>query len=303
MGRRKFGDPVDGWIILDKPLGETSTRALGRVRSALRARKGGHAGTLDPLATGLLPIALGEATKLVERVMGGDKTYTFTVRWGVETTTDDSEGEVVESRSERPEGAEIEAALGAFVGQIEQVPPAFSAIKVAGERAYDLARDGAPPDLPARTVRVWSLELVDRPDRDQARFRLRCGKGAYVRALARDLGRTLGCLGHVTTLRRTAVGGFSEEDAISLDKLEAMGHIDAREKALLPISTALDDIPALAVTGGEATRLKNGQTIRVPHDLEGTVLVTSRQQPVALADIQSGEVRPLRVFNLQHQGD
>lgn len=299
MGRRKFGDLVDGWIILDKPAGETSTRALGRVRSALRARKGGHAGTLDPLATGVLPIALGEATKLVERVMGGHKTYSFTVAWGAETTTDDSEGEVLRESPARPDEAAIVAVLPDFLGAIAQVPPAFSAIKVGGERAYDLARDGAPPDLPARTVEIHDLRLTGRPDADHAEFTMRCGKGAYVRALARDIGRTLGCLGHVTRLRRTAVGGFSEADAISLDNLEAMGHIDAREKALLPISTALDDIPALAVTGNEATRLRNGQTIRVPHDLEGTVLVTSRQQPVALADVRSGEVRPFRVFNLQ----
>jgi len=289
---------VHGWLILDKPQGVTSTAAVAEVRRLLDAAKAGHAGTLDPLATGVLPIALGEATKVVAMVMDQAKRYRFTVRWGEQRDTDDAEGTVLTRSSRRPSPAEIAAALPGFLGRIDQVPPAFSAIKVAGERAYDLARDGRPPELTARQVQIDEFELLEVPDSDHASFALKCGKGAYVRSLARDLGRQLGCLGHVSALRRTAVGPFGEGDAIPLDKARELRHKEALEEVLLPVQIALVDIPALAVTGPEAHRLKCGQAIRVPNNVEGTVYATAEGRPVALARAEDGEVRPVRVFNM-----
>jgi len=298
MSRKRRGRAVSGWIILDKPSGLTSTTAVSSVRDALRAAKAGHAGTLDPLASGILPIAVGEATKVVSMVMDSEKSYRFTVRWGQERDTDDAEGAVTNECPERPDRATIEAALPQFEGEIEQVPPVYSAIKVAGERAYDMARDGRPPVLTPRTVWIASLTLLDCPDADHAEFTMSCGKGAYVRSLARDLGRALGCLGHVTALRRTRVGPFNEQNAISLDIVRELRHKDELDDLLQPVETALADIPALAVTGAEADRLKCGQAVRVPQNLEGTVYATTDGRPVALATIQNGEVRPVRVFNL-----
>jgi tRNA pseudouridine55 synthase len=289
---------VHGWLILDKPIGMTSTQAVAKVRRAFDAAKAGHAGTLDPLATGVLPIAMGEATKVVAMAMDAAKSYRFTVRWGEERDTDDAEGGVAATSDARPMAAEITAALPEFLGDIAQVPPVYSAIKVAGARAYDLAREGQPPELPPRLVRIDHLELIACPDGDHAVMEMRCGKGAYVRSLARDLGRALGCLGHVAELRRTAVGGFSDSDAISLDKLDQFGHKGALDELLLPVEAALADIPALTVTGSEANRLRCGQAIRVPHSVEGTVYATTDGRPVALARIHAGEVRPVRVFNL-----
>ncbi len=298
MGRKRRGRPVHGWLVFDKPLGMTSTQAVAKVRRAFDAAKAGHAGTLDPLASGILPIAMGEATKAVSAAMDGAKAYRFTIRWGEERNTDDAEGEVVGQSDVRPTAAQIEASLARFTGEIEQVPPSFSAIKVNGARAYDLARGGVMPKLEARLIRIDELRLLHCPDPDHAVMEMICGKGAYVRGLARDLGRHLGCLGHVSELRRTRVGHFDEGMAISLDKLEDMGHKGALDDLLLPVEAALADIPALAVTGPEAKRLRFGQAIRVPHGVEGTVYATTDGRPVALAKIHAGEVRPVRVFNL-----
>ncbi len=298
MGRKRRGRPVHGWFIFDKPLGMTSTQAVARVRRGFDAAKAGHAGTLDPLASGVLPIALGEATKVVAKAMDGAKAYRFTIRWGEERDTDDGEGKVIGRNGGRPDAARIEAVLAQFIGEIEQVPPAFSAIKVDGARAYDLARGGEPPALAPRLIRIDELRLCDCPDPDHAVLEMVCGKGAYVRGLARDLGRVLGCLGHVSELRRNRVGPFDESMAISLDKLDGMGHKEALDGLLLPVEAALADIPALAVTGPEAERLRFGQAIRVPHGVEGTVYATTDGRPVALAEVHAGEVRPVRVFNL-----
>ena len=298
MARKRRGRKIDGWVALDKPAGITSTLALARVRRAFDAAKAGHAGTLDPLATGLLPVALGEATKLCVEVTESGKSYRFSLRWGEERDTDDAEGEIVAMSALRPSRDEILAALPAFVGEIEQTPPSYSAIKIAGERAYDLAREGRPARLAPRRVRVDRLELLGQADPDHAAFELDCGRGTYVRSIARDLGRKLGALAHVSALRRTRVGPFCEANAISLAQVEELGHKGALEKALLPVETALDDIPALAVTGPEADRLKCGQAVRVPSTMEGAVYATSAGRPVALARIEGGELRPVRVFNL-----
>jgi tRNA pseudouridine55 synthase len=302
---RRRGRPIHGWLCLDKPAGMTSTDAVGRVRRITGAAKVGHGGTLDPLATGVLPIALGEATKTVAYVMEGDKHYRFTARLGEARSTDDREGEVLETSALRPADAEIEAALPSFVGTIEQVPPRFAAVKVAGERAYDLARRGETVELSARFVQVHRLELIGRPDQDCAIFELECGRGTYVRALVRDLGRRLGCLGHVSELSRLRVGPFLAEDAISLATLEQLVEDDALPQALVPVGRALDGMPALALTGPQAERLRSGQTIRVaPHLLvgesgdEGTVRAMTAGQVVALARLHGSELSPLRVFNL-----
>jgi tRNA pseudouridine55 synthase len=296
---------VNGWLILDKPLGMTSATAVARVRRLFSAKKAGHAGTLDPLATGLLPIALGEATKTVSLVMDGWKTYRFTVQWGSETTTDDAEGMVTNQSAIRPACEDIIALLPRFIGQIDQVPPSFSAILVGGERAYARARQGQDVALVSRSVTVEALELLEaRPD--EADFELRCGKGTYVRAIARDLGRVLGCFGHVTALRRTATGPFTEENMISLEKLEEFSHNDAGRKAMMtvirPLRTALDDIPALALSEAESERLRQGQPVvlrSVGSPREGDiVLVLSNEKPQALAALKDGVLHPKRVFNL-----
>ena len=301
MARRRRGRAISGWIVLDKPEGMTSTQAVGRVRWLFDAAKAGHAGTLDPLATGLLPIALGEATKLVSRVMDGAKRYTFTARWGEARDTDDAEGEVLAASEARPSHAAIRAALSDFTGEIEQRPPTYSAIKVAGARAYDLARQGKPAVLEPRPVWIDRFELLEREDGDDpdlAHFVVDCGKGAYIRSLARDLGERLGCLGHVVRLRRAKVGPFGEGDAILLDKLEELRHKEALDEALILIEAVLDDIPALAVMGSEAVRLKNGQTVRVPSTKQGLVCVMADDRPLALGQLDHGELRPVRVFNL-----
>jgi tRNA pseudouridine55 synthase len=297
---------VHGWLVLDKPEGMTSTAAVAAVKRLFNAEKAGHAGTLDPLATGILPIALGEATKTVGFAMEGQKTYRFTIAWGEQTATDDREGEVIARSPERPTRETIEAMLPRFTGILEQVPPCFSAIKVAGERAYDLAREGEEVELQPREIEIDRLTLTAVADRDHAEFEAECGKGAYVRALARDLGKALGTLGHVSALRRTRVGPFGEDNMISLEKLEELLHKGAGHEALkdclLPVETALDDIPALAVGSAEATRLKQGQSVIVrgrdaPAD-EDMVLITWRGQPIALASLSQGSIRPRRVFNL-----
>jgi len=304
--RREKRD-VHGWVILDKAVGMTSTQAVGAIKRLFSCKRAGHAGTLDPLASGCLPIALGEATKTVPFVMDGRKTYSFTVRWGEERDTDDADGRVVATSDARPDRAAIEALLPAFTGSIEQIPPQFSAIKVDGERAYDLARDGETVDLQARPVQIDRLTLVAMPDADTAEFEAECGKGTYVRSLARDIGRALNCYGHIKALRREAVGGFSETDMISLEQLTSLCHRAAAGEAsladaLLPVETALDDIPALAVSRADAARLQRGQAAllrgRDAPIFRGAVYVTVSGHLVALAEVDRGEIVPKRVFNL-----
>ncbi len=302
---RRRGHPIHGWLCLDKPEGMTSTEAVARVRRITGAAKVGHGGTLDPLATGVLPIALGEATKTVAYVMEGRKHYRFTARLGEARTTDDREGEVIARSDLRPSDAEIEAVLPEFTGAIEQVPPQFAAVKVAGERAYDLARRGEAVDLAPRTVQMDELRLIARPDADHVAFELICGRGAYVRALVRDLGERLGCLAHVEGLRRLRVGPFTAEDAISLAALEQLVADDALPQALMPVAVALEGMPSLALTEPQAHRLRAGQVVRVAPQLvvgeageHGTVRAMSAGRVVARARLRGGELSPVRVFNL-----
>jgi tRNA pseudouridine55 synthase len=297
MARHRRGQPISGWVILDKPAGLTSTAALARVRRLLDAQKAGHGGTLDPLATGLLPIALGEATKAINAVFDGRKTYRFTVRWGEARDTDDAEGAITATSPVRPAREQILAALPGFTGLIRQVPPDYSAIKVEGERAYDLKRSGADVALAPRDVIVHRCAL-EACDADTAQFTADCGKGTYIRALARDLALALGTLGHIVALRRTAVGPFREADAITLEKLESVCDGAPPSGTVLPVETALADIPALAITGDEADRMRRGQSVRTPIARSGIVCVTAAGKPVALAIAENGEVRPTRVFNL-----
>lgn len=308
MARRRKGRPLHGWLVVDKPSGVTSTQVVGRVRRSLDAQKVGHGGTLDPLATGVLPLALGEATKTVNYVVDAGKTYCFTLRWGQETSTDDSEGEITAEHGKRPAKDEIEAALAALTGEIEQIPPRYSAIKVDGRRAYDMARAQECFDLEPRRIRIERFALIAMDDADHARFEVDCGKGAYMRALARDLGRVLGTAAHIAALRRTAVGGFHESRAISLETLESLGHSAAASGHLLPLDAALADIPAMALSEMEAGRLRCGQAVsllaRVHKDRiqglhQGTVVyATSGGTPVALARFKAGELLPIRVLNL-----
>ena len=304
--KRKKRD-VNGWLVLDKPVGMTSTHAVSVVKRLLQAKRAGHAGTLDPLASGLLPIALGEATKTVPFVMDGRKVYRFTVRWGEERDTDDAEGRTTETSAERPTPEAVRALIPRFSGLIEQVPPRFSAVKIGGERAYDLARDGEVVELAPRPIEIHHIELVETPDPDHSVLAAECGKGTYVRALARDIGRIMGCFGHICALRRTLVGPFGENDMIPLDQLEALCHRAASGEgsladALLPVETALDDIPALAVTRADAARLHRGQAVllrgRDAPKSTGTVYVTVAGRLLALAEIGNGELIPKRVFNL-----
>ena len=298
---------VHGWVVLDKPVGMTSTYAVSVIKRLFSAKRAGHAGTLDPLASGCLPIALGEATKTVPFVMDGRKIYRFAIRWGEERDTDDAEGRAVELSDARPTPQAIEALLPRFVGAIEQVPPRFSAIKIDGERAYDIARDGEEPELKARPVNIDRLALIETQDADHSEFEAECGKGTYVRALARDLGRALGCFGHVAALRRIAVGPFAERDMISLEEVQALCHRASAGEgsladALFPVATALDDIPALAVSRADAARLQRGQAVlmrgRDAPVVRGTVYVTASGSLVALAEVDRGEIVPKRVFNL-----
>lgn len=306
MDLKKRGEPVHGWVALDKPLGMTSTQAVAKVRRLFNAEKAGHGGTLDPLATGLLPIALGEATKTVQWAMDGRKIYRFTVKWGEERSTDDLEGQITASSAARPSQPGIEAILTQFQGDILQAPPAFSAIKVDGERAYELARAGEAVDLAPRPVHIEKLSLTACPDADHGVFEAACGKGTYIRALARDMGRVLGCFGHVTALRRIAVGGLGEADMIPLEKLEQMRHKapgdNAMNGVLRPIETMLDGIPALAVKDAEAQRLKQGQSVllrgaNAPIACDA-VLVTWGSKPLGLCSIEQGSLKPKRLFNL-----
>lgn len=337
MTRRKKGNIVNGWLVLDKPAGITSTQAVAAVRRAFNAQKAGHAGTLDPLATGILPIALGEATKTVPFAVDGEKAYRFRVLWGVETTTDDAEGSSVKTSDTRPTRAEIEALLPRFIGNIMQTPPAFSAIKIAGERAYDLARSGEEVKLEARPVEIYSLQIIDDAapgdTMTATTFETECGRGTYVRAIARDLGRLLGCYGHVTDLRRTRVAGFTEERSVSLEELrDAAGYNAPREartaddgedddappppriqtpeelaaaKQLLePVEAALDDLVEITVSSSDAGRLVQGKAIlmrgRDAPIMNGTAYAMCKGRLLALGELEQGEFRPSRIFNLGH---
>ena len=318
MARKKRGRPISGWLVLDKPEGVTATRATGMVRRIFDAQKAGHAGTLDPLASGILPIALGEATKTVPYAMEGRKIYRFTAAWGEARETDDREGRVVAQSPVRPGEAAIRAMLPRFAGIIDQRPPAYSAIKVEGERAYRLARAGEAVELPSRQVVVHTLELLGIPDPDHAEFRAVCGKGVYIRSLVRDLALALGTVGHVSALRREGVGPFGLAHAVPLAKLEEMSHIPDPSGAsspavsllalLRPIETALDDIPALALTEREADRLKQGRPVPVLRSdnrkvvdglAEGATLYAMAEgKPVALLTWDGALAHPLRLFNL-----
>jgi tRNA pseudouridine55 synthase len=305
--RKRDKRDVHGWIVLDKPVGMTSTHAVAVIKRLFTAKRAGHAGTLDPLASGCLPIALGEATKTVPFVVDGRKVYLFTVQWGEERDTDDSEGRVVATSETRPTADAIRALLPHFTGTIEQVPPRFSAIKIHGERAYDLARDGEVVELAPRPVAIHRLDLVNVPDSDHAVLAAECGKGTYVRSLARDFGRALGSFGHVSALRRSRVGPFGEDTMISLEQLESLCHRAAVGEGnladvLLPVETALDDIPALAVSPADAAKLQRGQAVllrgRDAPIFRGMVHVTASGQLVAIAEVDHGEIVPRRVFNL-----
>jgi tRNA pseudouridine55 synthase len=309
MARRKKGEAVSGWVCQDKPYDLTSTSAVSRVRRAFNAQKAGHAGTLDPLATGILPLALGEATKTVPFLMDADKAYRFRIQWGRSTTTLDREGETTASSDVRPTRDQVEAALPSFIGEIDQVPPNYSAIKVDGERAYDLAREGVEFELKTRKVHVHALCVTDAPDADHIELSMECGKGTYVRAVVRDLAAALGACGHVDQLRRTRVGRFCEDSAISLETLENLSYEARLSEALLPVETALDDIPALAVTDEDAFRLAQGRAIvLLPRQVESlkaeltpgdrTVSAMSGDRLVALCEMRAGKLNPVRVFQL-----
>ncbi|MCB8875062.1 tRNA pseudouridine(55) synthase TruB [Acidisoma silvae] len=307
MKRRQRGRPLDGWLILDKPEGPTSTDMVNKLKRLFDAQKAGHGGTLDPLATGLLPIAFGAATKTVPYVMDGTKRYQFTLRFGESRDTDDAQGAVTGTSDVRPDNAAIEAALPAFRGLIMQVPPIYSAIKVAGERAYDMAREGRAPVLEPRPAQIDRFELIDRPDADTAVFEVESGKGVYMRSLARDIALACGSLGHITVLRRLRVGPFTEDMAISLDKLEQGEDTAPISPALLlPVATALADIPALALTESEAVSLGHGQAIslvdlmgRIPDGADpagGTVRAMVGSRVIGLCRLEEGWMKPERLL-------
>ena len=304
MARRKKGNPVNGWVVLDKPIGMTSTQAVGAVRRAFQAQKAGHAGTLDPLATGILPIALGEATKTVPFAVDGEKVYRFAVRWGAETTTDDAEGSITSESTERPTRAQLEALLPQFTGEIMQVPPQFSAIKVDGARAYDLARGGETVVLEARPVTIDTLRIAAMPEADTTVFVAECGRGTYVRSIARDMGRLLGCYGHVVDLRRTRVANFDEANSVTLDALIAAAEAEDPHAILAhlqPTEAALDSIIGLPVTSDDAARLNRGQSVlmrgRDAPIMAGEAYAICKGHLVALGIIDKGEFKPTRVFN------
>jgi len=309
MARKRKGQPISGWVNLDKPYDFGSTQAVGKIRWLFDAQKAGHAGTLDPLATGVLPIALGEATKTVSFLVEADKTYRFTLEWGRSTASFDREGETTGQSVVRPTREAVEAVLGEFIGDILQAPPNFSAIKVDGERAYDLAREGVEFELPPRQVRIDDLRVLSVPDADHIELEMDCGKGTYVRALARDLAIRLDAHAHISQLRRTRVGPFGEDNAITLEKLEDLRHKAALPEALLPVETALDDIPALALTDEDAFRLAQGRSIvLVPRQVEALreklsgssriVRAMAGSRLAALAEMRAGSLNPVRIFHL-----
>ncbi len=288
---------VDGWVVLDKPVGLTSTQAVSRLKRVYNGKKAGHAGTLDPLASGILPVAFGEATKTVPFVQDGEKAYQFTVRWGAESNTDDSDGEITRESDARPTRAAIEKLLPQFTGDIQQTPPQFSAIKIAGERAYDIAREGEVVELKPRAVTIHALRLID-AETDDARFEMECGKGAYVRAVARDLGRLIGCFGHVTALRRTRVGPFVEKDSFTLDAIENQ---NMAAEALLSVEAGLTELPCVVVDRDTAAKLRRGGSVILrgrDAPAGGVIYAACGGVPVAFGEIVEGALEPSRVFNL-----
>ncbi len=300
MGRRRKGRDVSGWVIVDKPAGTGSTQVVNKVRWAFGAKKAGHAGTLDPDATGILAVALGEATKVIPLLTDALKAYEFGIAFGTATATDDASGAVIAESDARPDDAGLRAALPAFVGDIEQVPPQVSAVKVEGERAYDLAREGIEMDLVARPLYVESLDLLDRPDPDHATLRLVCGKGGYVRAIARDLGEALGTRAHVTHLRRIWSGPFTLDDAVTLDAIEAAAQTPGIDDLLTPIEAGLAHVPTALVAGQSVPRLANGnpvEVLRTDADFGDTVWAVHEGRALALGTYRAGFVHPTRVLN------
>ncbi|WP_299683791.1 tRNA pseudouridine(55) synthase TruB [uncultured Tateyamaria sp.] len=301
MGRSRKGRDISGWLVVDKPAGLTSTAVVNKVRWALQAKKAGHAGTLDPEATGVLAVALGEATKTVPYVTDALKAYRFTVRLGQATNTDDAEGEIIAASEIRPTDAQIKAALGAFVGDIQQVPPKFSAVKIGGQRAYKLARDGEEVEIAARPLWVEELVMTDRPDPDHVELEMVCGKGGYVRSIARDLGAALGCYGHVLRLRRIWSGPFEASDGLTYDQIEDMAHSPALDTHLRPVAEGLADLPELRATPEGAVRMRNGNPGMVlASDVEygDEAWASLDGVPVAVGRYKAGELHPARVFNL-----
>ena len=298
--RKKKGRPISGWVILDKPVGIGSTQCVSKIKWLYQAAKAGHAGTLDPLASGMLPLALGEATRTVPYIMDGQKTYRFIVTWGAETNTDDLAGEVTQKSDERPSKEEILALLPNYIGEISQVPPQFSAVKIDGERAYKRARDGEEMEIKSRIVQIETLELVESTD-DTATFEVLCGKGTYVRALARDMGRDLKCYGHITELRRTSVAPFLEEDLIPLEKLiEMEGEIEKLDGELFTTGTALDDIVEVPVTKEQVHRLRLGNSIvlrgRDAIAQADEAFASNGDELIAIGEVDKGQFKPKRVF-------
>ncbi len=299
MARRRKGRQVSGWLVVDKPAGITSTAVVNKVKWAFGAQKAGHAGTLDPAATGVLAVALGEATKTVPFVTDAMKAYRFCVRFGQATTTDDAEGEVIATSDLRPDDAALKEALHGFVGQVMQVPPAFSAVKVDGERAYDLAREGTAVDLAARPLWVEELVLVDRPDADRAILEMTCGKGGYVRSVARDLGRQLGCLGHVLWLRRLWSGPFDAVDGVTMEEIERLAGSEAIDALLRPLEEGLAGLPELRCPEASVARLRNGNPAMVfpgAAEFGDTAWVSHDGRAVAVGQLRGSELHPARVF-------
>ncbi|MEG9860910.1 MAG: tRNA pseudouridine(55) synthase TruB [Parvularculales bacterium] len=305
MRRQNKCEPITGWVVVDKPGGSTSTAVVGKVRCLFKAAKAGHGGTLDPLATGILPVALGEATKVMRFVTRFDKTYQFTVRWGQETDTDDVMGKIISESNKRPHREEIVAALGSFDEVLAQIPPRYSAVWVQGRRAYDLARQGIDTELAPRSVQFMGGKVLSMVSADETEMEVTCGTGFYIRALARDLGRMLGTYGHVTALRRTRLGIFDESHSIPLDKLVALGHSETKTLDLVaclkPLSAVLVGVPTLTVSDGDAARLRQGQAVVLRScdapAQSGEVVAVVAGNPVALVDYECGEMKPSRVFN------
>ncbi|MGY6694410.1 MAG: tRNA pseudouridine(55) synthase TruB [Roseinatronobacter sp.] len=299
MGRKRKGRAISGWLVIDKPAGITSTAVVNKVRWALQAQKAGHAGTLDPAATGVLAVALGEATKTVPYITDALKCYRFLVRLGQATTTDDAEGEVASTSDDRPDDAALLAALAQFRGEIQQVPPQFSAVKVDGERAYDIARAGEEMELAPRPLWVEKLEMSARPDADHVELEMICGKGGYVRSIARDLGLALGCFGHVVWLRRVWSGPFDVEDALELAEIDALAHTPALEMYLLPLEAGLADLPELPATPEGAARMRNGNpgmVLAASVDYGDEAWASLDGRAVAVGRYKAGELHPSRVF-------
>lgn len=298
------GDKISGWLVVDKPAGMGSTQVVGQTRYLLNAAKNGHCGTLDPFATGVLPIAFGEATKLIPYVTDGDKEYEFVLKFGAATDTLDCDGQIVQDGGRVPSKAEIESVLSQFMGEITQVPPAYSAIRINGQRAYDLARRGEEVKIPERRITIYALELLDMPAADMARCRVRCSKGTYVRTLGADIAARLGTIGHLTALRRTKCGNFDLENTILLEKLKNMAYVNQRQATLLPVITCLRDIADIAVTEADAAKLRQGQGLsprayQVTHLTGKEAAATFEGRLVAIVRIDERKISPVRVLNIE----